>query len=201
MANQIPHSVLGGAFSEWELTIKESYNLAGLYKVLHDFMADNDWEALDGGNDYENYYYELSLPGGAINHDIWWRASRIPKLEQHRKVQFFKFYLKLDFKTILMAKKEVIINGQKQNLDSGEIRIRAKFYLHANWSEKDSEWQKNPILKYFTNKFWNQINKGVFGAAKGEIIQASQDIYQLIQTYTGMRPESGKAFMQPKTES
>ena len=202
MSGKIPYSVLkGGAFSEWELTIRESYNLNGLYKVMHDFMVDNDWVDLNGGNDFESYYHEVHLPGGAIDHNIWWRAMRDPKLEQKRSIKFLKFYLKLEFKTVMMSKKEVIISGAKQKVDSGEIRITARFYLHANWGEKDSEWQKNPILSFFANRFWNRINKGVFGAAKGEIIQASQDLYQLIQIYTGMRPETSKAFMQPKLES
>ena len=202
MAGKIPYSVLkGGAFSEWELTIKESFDLKGLYKVMHDFMVDNDWTDLTGGNDFETYYHEVHLPGNMINHDIWWRAMRDPKLEQKRSIKFLKFYLKLEFKTVLMAKKEIILAGNKTKLDNGELRVTAKFYLHANWNEKDSEWQNNGILKFFAHRFWNRINKGVFGAAKGEIIQASQDLYQLIQVYTGMRPEDGRSFMQPKTES
>lgn len=202
MAGKIPFSAIKGSpFSEWTLTVKESFDLKGLYKVMHDFMVDNDWFDLNNGDDFETYYHEVSLPGGAKNHYIRWRAMRDPKLEQKRSIKFIKFYLKLEFKTVLMNKKDVIVKGNKENLDSGELEISAKFYLHTLWGEKDSEWQTNPILKFFQFRFWNRINRGVFGAAKGEIIQASQDIYQLIQVYTGMRPEDSKSFMQPKIES
>lgn len=202
MTGKIPESVLkpGLEFSQWELIIKESFDFPALYKVLHHFMVENYWFDLEGGDYFETFYKEQHLPGGAINHDIRWRAVREPKSEFHRSIKFIKYYLKLEMKTIVMKKTEVMIDGKKVKMNEGELTVRAKFYLHLDWAEKDSDWNKNSILKFFNRRFWNRMNKSVFSNAKRELVGASREIYHLIQTYTGIEPEKQRGFVQPKVE-
>lgn len=193
MTELVPQNLLeGDPFSKWELTIKESFSLAALYKRLHDYLLEEDWVDLhSGGDDYEVNYEEYEVDGGATNHVIWWRAAKDPEIPAHK---YIRYYLRLDISTKLMKEKEVMIGGKKVKLDDGEIKVECSIYLdQGNDRGKDgkSPWETHPVLKHFKNYFWNRLNRKVVGSAKGEIVQFSNSLYNLIQVFTGVKPESG----------
>ncbi len=194
MPIQIPPNALGNPFSKWELTIKETYSLDGLYKRIHDFLDEEGWVDLNGstldngGSEYEDYYFQRNQ-GDMKFHVIWWRATKRPKVHGNNYAQF---YMLLDFATIAVKEKEVIHRGNKVGLQSGDLRITAQFFLVAedeNPGSSGKEWKDNSILSFAKKRFWNQTHKGVLGACKGELATFSNDIYELIQKYTGVMVE------------
>ena len=62
MPEQIPAEVLErDPFSQWELTVRETFDLKAFYKHLHDFLSHEEWEDLQGGgrDDFEIFYQEV----------------------------------------------------------------------------------------------------------------------------------------------
>lgn len=188
---KIPEHKLGQAFSKWELTIRDTFSLPEFYKRVHTFLNEEGWKDLtseklrDCGDDYETYYYEKNESGAKFN-VIWWRAQKEPVVSG---ANYVHFYMILDFDTKFMKPKEIIHNGQKVTLDNGELKVTCELFLVDNHEQVGREWDANPILSYFKKSFWDRTNKGVLGACKGEIVKFSNDLYQLIQTYAGIRPE------------
>lgn len=186
----IPEDILGSPFSKWELSIRESFSLKAFILRLHQFLVDEGWSDLSsGGDDYEVYYKEVKNADGSKNHSIWWRAG----LDSDYGNGYFKHYLKLDISTVMIKEVEQIIDGKKIKLDSGEMKISCSLYLDQNHGRVDgkTEWDTHPILKHFKKKFWDRTNKSSAGAAKGELATFSNDLYEFIQIYTGIKP-SGK---------
>ena len=193
MADRIPdYLIKEGPFSKWELVVRDTFNLKELYVRLHEFLKDEEFVDLgSGGDNYETFYYEKDNGDGTTDHKIWWRAARFSKNPAHNNI---KFYMQLDMKTVRMQKKEIIVDGQKQKLDNGELEF--KFYLFIDYrNNKDDThaFDNHFILKHFKNLFWNKWNREPENLAKGEAMAFSNDMYSLIQTYSGVRPQSSNS--------
>mgnify|MGYP000892565006 CR=1 FL=1 len=121
MAGKIPYTVLkSGPFSEWELTVKETFSLEGMYKRIHDFLVEEHWSDLNGGtvdsggDEFEDYYFQRTQ-GDMKFHVLWWRATKRPKFHGNKYLQF---YLILDMVTMVMKDKEIMHNGGKIKLQN-----------------------------------------------------------------------------------
>ncbi|MFW6378595.1 MAG: hypothetical protein ACOCZV_01085, partial [Nanoarchaeota archaeon] len=185
MTELIPQEVLQeGAFAEWELrVIKEPFSMDLLYKRLHEFLIVEEWEDLhSGGADFETNYEEHYDDDGASDRIIWWRAAKYPEVKGDRHI---RLYLKLDIITKFMKEKETMIQGQKVKLDHGELKVKCSIFMDRdNDRHNPKGWDKHPILKPFKNYFWNRMNKRIEDTAKGEILQFSSDLHNLIQVFT-----------------
>ncbi|MGM5480283.1 MAG: hypothetical protein ACQESC_02375 [Nanobdellota archaeon] len=191
-----------GAFSEWEFRVKDSFSLDTLYKQLHEFLIIEEWEDIHSGkDDFETNYEEHENDDGSIDHMIWWRATKYPKITGH---EYIKLYLRLDIVTQAMKEKEVMIKGKKIKLDKGELKIRCSIYIDKG-SDRDerkgnkSPWDTHVVLKHFKKYFWNRMNKNVDSKAKGEVNGFSRDLRHFLEVYTGVKKETGpRAFVPVK---
>jgi len=190
MSHQIPGRVIGKPLFKWELVLKDSFNFELLYKKLHEYLPEEDWEDLyRGSDDYETMYYEKDNGGGAVSHDIWWRAKKKPKNDLNGKLMF---YFKMDIKTLVLKKKEVMIDGKKVKLDNGELGVNCWFYLDVTNNDYDKKWMKHPILKHFPKFFErNKDMRAAIEFAEVELKGQSDDLQTFFETYTGARPEEG----------
>jgi hypothetical protein len=193
MTEQIPDNVVAEApFSAWELTIRDTFDLKALYVRLHEFFMEEDFvDLFSGKDDYESFYYEKENPDGTKAHKIWWRAKKLAKSPGHDNIVF---WIRLDYTTVMMGKKEIMIKGQKVTLDSGELKLEFGLYIDFEGNKKDLERFKNHfILKYFRNKTRTKWNRKLESLAKGEAMAISNDLYELIQVFAGIRPESERS--------
>lgn len=193
MTDQIPADVLAGKpFSAWELKIKDTFNLKELYKRIHTFFIEEDFvDLFSGGDDFESFYYEKENPDGTKAHKIWWRCKKLAKNPGHDNIMF---WIRLDFTTVMMGKKEVMINGQKITLDSGELKLEFGLYIDFNANKEDLEKFNNHfILKYFKRRVQNKWTKKLQSLAKGEATAISNDLYELVQVFAGIKPESERS--------
>lgn len=197
MVHRIPDKAFEkGPFSNWELTIKEKpFSLMELYKRIHRFLQEERWfdlkgsEIDNGSGEYEDYFFQRK-DGPMQFNQIWWRATKRPEIHGNKYIQF---YLALDIATIAMKVKEVVVDGQKMKLEDGELRVRAFLYFvdeDPNKGSTGNEWKQNSILSMAKNLgFWKRENLEVEKRCKMELIKFSNDLYELIQKYTGLKPE------------
>jgi len=204
MSTKIPGRVLGKAFLKWELTLKDTFNWELLYKRLHEYLPEEKWKDLyQGKDDFEILFYEKDNGGGAISHDIWWRAWKTPKKDAGGR---FKFYMKLDFKTLLLKKTEVMIDGKKVTLDKGELGVNCWLYLDdqadvdGDFSKGEkSVWDTNFILRAAKRWFWNRDRAEVKRFAEEELRSFSKNFQHFLEIYSGAKegPEP-REFLTPK---
>ena len=189
----IPNRVLKkNPFSKWELRIKESFNLKELYKRLHNFFLEEGYGDLASGkDDFESFYYERTNLDNTVDHKIWWRAKKLAKSPGHDNIMF---WVAMDITTVRMTKKEVMIDGKKISLDNGEVKI--EFNLWIDFEGNEADWKfldGNFFFKYFRRKMHTKFNRKIESLAKGEANVFSDDVYTLIQVFTGTRPESDRS--------
>ena len=198
MAQKIPSRVIGKHFVNWEFVVKETFNWELLYKRFYEFLQEEDWKDLQQGkDDYEIYHYQADLGGGAKSQDIWWRATRTPKDDMAGQL---KFYLKLDFKTLAIKKKEIMHEGKKLELENGELTVRLWLYLDTqNDDKKAKEWKENFFLKLLHSWFWDKESKEKIERAEEELDKFSKDLQALLTKFTGAQKTDGpRDFLPPK---
>lgn len=178
-------------FISWEFVVKETFNLELLYKRLHEFMEHENWKDIQrGGGDYETLFSEQTLDNGALNHDIWWRAYKVPTNDFNESLVF---YLRWDMKTLVMKETEYMHEGKKVKLNNGEFKVNASFYMHFAHDDDsaDNPWRKNSFLKFLKNWFWKRVQQSAVDEAEEELTKCSNDLYELMQVYTTMKKSDG----------
>ena len=194
MVEKIPARVIGKAAYSWEIVLKDTFSLEFLYKHLHAYLPEEDWKSLYTNNDeYEIFYYEKDNGGGAVSHDIWWRAWKKPKNDAGGRL---KFYFKMDIKTLLMKPAEIMVKGKKYKVLKGELGVKCWFYLDEEadrdaQGKKKSDWDTHPILKFFKKWFWERDRKEVVEFARQELKEQSDKLQTFIEKYTGARVDGG----------
>ena len=184
MVKKIPN--IGKALDKWELTIRDSFNMKALYKRLHYFLKDEEWVDMhSGGDNFEVKYSQVTDAAGLRFYQIWWRAERMPHAASNG---YYHYYLKLNMDTRALGTKEEIVDGKKVTLDNGELVVKAWFYLVEN-ANAEPEWESNFFLKLFRKQFWNQMKQSDTDLAEQELIDFSQQLYNLFQVSTGIYPE------------
>lgn len=178
---------------EWQLTAKNTtFSWMKLYQWIHYYLDENGWGDLQTGKDnYETFHSDVENPDGTKNQLYWFRASKFPL---GGGAGYLKLYFKMDMQTTRVQTKEVMHKGNKIKLDNGEFKFTTTFWFaeerDAGTGEK-SEWNTNKTLKFFKTKFWKRINPVPIKACKGELAKYSDEMYQYIQMYTGLIPQSG----------
>jgi len=198
MTKKIPENLLGKPFIFWEFTAKDNFNLEELYKRVREIMIERDWMDMHtNGDDYETFFLEQELPGGATNHDIWWRAHNKP---HHNAGDTIHFYLKLSYKTLVMKKKDIVEQGRKVTIDSGELRVICEFYLDDHHRHGEDVWKKHPVLKLFKpTKFWYRLRRPAVKAAEDELIEFSNLLYSFLGQNTTVESVRGtRDFLPPR---
>jgi len=179
----------GNPFSEWELTLQESFNLKEFYKRIHLFLKEEGYgDIYTGKDEFETYYYEKETLEKTKEHKVLWRFNKFTKNPGHNSI---KFHCLLDFTTKFLTKKEVMVNGKKTKLDVGELKVEFSLFIDfdANKDDRDA-FKSHPILKLFQNKMRTKYRRKLESLAKGEALTFSNDLYALIQVYVGVRPDS-----------
>ncbi|MFW5976938.1 MAG: hypothetical protein ACOCQQ_00295, partial [Candidatus Nanoarchaeia archaeon] len=109
------------------------------------------------------------------------------------------FYLKLDFKTLAIKKKEVMYKGKKIELDSGELTLRCWLYLDKqNDKGKAREWKNNFFLRLLHKWFWDKESKRQIDYAKEELEKFSKDLQALLTGYTDAQKGGEQEFLTKK---
>ncbi len=168
-----PRDILAAAF---EVENEQTFHLKELYKYIHDFLwKDESFVSYWGDDKPEILYFEKQNATGVREHHIWWRLYKYP--DNNRYIRYF---LKIDFQTLAMGKKEIIKNGQKFKMDSGDIIIRIQAYLQLDYKE---EWKDNWLLKNFDELFRRKIYKQKIQYHKDELYKKAYEIQNKIKQF------------------
>ncbi len=175
---------------QWEFVAKKTnISWEKLYKWVRQYLDYEGWKDIQGDKTmYEVMFQDITLPNGAKNQWIWWRAYKEPKVKSGR---FIRLYLKLDVQTLYLVDKEVMHKGKKIKLQNGEFNFKGRVYFAEDLDKgtrSKSEWNVNSFLNFWKRRFWWIANRDVIKQAKKEVIHYSNEIYNYLHEYTGVKP-------------
>ena len=138
-----------------KITHKGVFVFKELYVILHDFLEQNEFTAHDfseHGGDKDLFETSFLVKGTQKkNYIIKWKAVKeIPDTD------YFRYTLDMKIEGRMIDKKEIVHEGKKMEVDSGEIVITIKGKVETDYKK---EWEKHWLLKHFINIYDTKIMK------------------------------------------
>lgn len=170
--------------ASFEIEHEDVLHLKNLYKLVHNWLKTFKFVAVDTNDDkIETLYFEKTLGNGNKEHHVWWRAHHIPNGSQ-----YFKYYLKFDFQTLNMGKKETVYKGQKLKSNMGDVIMRCTTYLMIDYQKL---WRNHPILKHLYRYFLIYVYKDQVEYFKTDLWIKTYKLHDVIKQYLNLKtPEA-----------
>ncbi|MCC7574336.1 hypothetical protein KO361_01990 [Candidatus Woesearchaeota archaeon] len=166
--------------AKWEIEHEDVLHLKNLYKLAHNWLMTHNFLSIDSNDDkIETMYFEKVLGNGNKEHHIWWRTHHIPDGSK-----YFKYYLKLDFQTLNMGKKETTYKGKKLKSNFGDVIMRCESYLMIDYQKK---WRKHPIMKYLYKYFLIYFYKDQIEYYKTDLWIKTYKLQDVIKQYLNLK--------------
>lgn len=130
---------------------KESVmKLKPIYEALHEFLMEEGYAHPQSGDDiFEDLYWERHVPQGFKEQHIWWRATKdINKM--------IRYFVQLDYQTILVEPAEVAYKGKKKKLEKVDLIIRIKCYVQFDPEDILNKSMWGSFKRMFFNKLYHQ---------------------------------------------
>jgi len=151
-----------------KIKYKDLFHLKEYYIALHEWLLENKWSDIDEGSDHwETHYRERIAQGGA--RELWfrWRVTKTPEGTP------LQYYMDMDFHCLAIMDAEIIQDGKKIKLHSGEVELSINAYIDK---EYEKAFAKSNLLKQFIGIF----NKRVYHKA---LEQRSKELYQEVYSF------------------
>lgn len=180
--------------SNWKLTYTEPLSLKDYYIMIHFWLIENGYsDEISGGEDqHEFLYLEKEDMSGLKEHQIKWELIKKPDNA------FFLYRVKLAFKTIALAKTEIVIDGKKINADKGEVEVSVSAQLELGTS--NTKWTEHPFLSFFTKIYPKKIIADTLSMHKTMLLTDMMNLQGTMKNYLkirGFNPELERSLFSP----
>jgi predicted DCC family thiol-disulfide oxidoreductase YuxK len=167
--------------TKFEIENEEVFHLKNLYKLVHEWLVDEGFNAVDGKSDdkFEALYLDHTKADGAKEHHIWWRTIQAP-----RGNNYYRYFLKIDWQTLRMQSIEIMHKGQKFKTNKGDVIIRIEAWLQLDYQDK---WLKSPILRIFERWFRERFYLERIKSYKHDLYLTSFRLHQTIKQYLQLK--------------
>ena len=171
-AKPIPSHKLIKVFpKEFRVKYKDVFELKIFYKAMRQWAKEYGWgdyESKGKGEGYERLYREIIFKDGSKEMRIRWRLFKIVP-----ETPYLYYHLDIDYKLLGLKVKEVVKDGQKLKLDSGEIELKINAFIELNFL---NDFEKSTFLTYFKDLFMKRIYARTLDQRKRELYQ---EVYEL----------------------
>lgn len=159
-----------------EIENEQTFHLKLLYKYIHEYVCkDMGYSSYWGDDNPEILFFERTKPDGAQEHHIWWRFYKYPN-----NSSYLRYFLKIDFQTLVMSKNEIIQNGQKFKMNKGDIILRIQGFLQLDYND---EWRKHWLLKNFDQWFRKRLYRAEIEYHKEYIYKKVYELQNKIKQF------------------
>ena len=166
--------------TKFEIEHEDVFHLKNLYKLVHEWLVDEDFVSVDTADDKcESLYLDRTKPGGDKEHWVWWRCIQVP-----RGNSYYRYYLKIDWQTLYMTKIEIMHKGQKFKTNKGDVILRIEAWLQLDYQEK---WQKNPFLRIFDKWFRERFYLANIKKYRQDLYATAFRLHQTIKQYLELK--------------
>jgi len=132
-----------------ELQHKHTFHFKEMYKMMHDWLEENDYVADTGKDSYEKFYAENVHDNGMKEVRYWWHMYKNPSPEK----DLVKFHLTIRVRGLAIVDKEVAWGDRKIKVQDGEITIEIAQEIIINYNILDNHWL-GEFVKKAVQKRW-----------------------------------------------
>ncbi len=166
--------------TRYEINVRETFHLKNLYKLVHEWLGDEEFVSVDTGDDKVEYLYiDKMLPAGNKEHRIWWRAIQVP-----RGNRYYRYFLKIDWQTLNVKTVEIMHKGQKFKTNKGEVTIWIEAWLQLDYR---NEWADHPFLKHFDRWFRERFYLEKIKSYRDDLYRTAFRLNQTIKQYLELK--------------
>lgn len=174
----------------FEIEYEDVFSLQNLYDQIYLWVVENGFTSVESDDDQFETLYQHSISNdGSVEHRIWWRVDM-----ESARADYFKYFLKIDFRTINMSKVKVDHNGKQVSAHKGDVIIRAEAWLllDANRTWRDSSWSY--LHRFFRTRYQKQINE-----EEAMLYGLASDLQSNIKNFLDLKnPTPQKELFHPK---
>lgn len=170
------------------INYKGIFDFGEIYGLVHDFLEENEYTYpghKSGPKDlYEVEYIEKGE--SPRQYQITWKSEK-------KSDEFFTARINVNFRGTDISKTEIMHEGKKVKVDSGDIVIEIKSEFETDYSKAT---EKHPFVKHFKSKFEGMVKdlkKGSKESFEGNV----SDLHNLIKRYFKMRGDTKTAEVAP----
>ncbi len=151
-----------------------------IYEALHGFFFEKGFRhPQDGGDKWEDLYWERWMQAGHKEQHIWWRLRKEIN-------PYIAYYVQLDFQTLLVSPADTQHKGKKiKKTEFTDLIIRPKIYLQFDIHDKF----KNSMGWKFKKAFFNHIYSAEIDQHQAELYEFSQELRRLLKHLLEMQAD------------
>src|SRR3989344_9541701 len=154
------------AVKDWNISIKDTYNLEYLYQLIRQWGIQNGWAPGNDSDFQELFYVQRDHPTFGKEMRIRWRWNKEPEGgPKKREDSLFWYQMDLDYHMLGIKDVEINWKGQKIKAQKGEFELDCAVYLVIDAGKK---WEKS-IFKPFRDLIVKRILKNKLDFHKKEI--------------------------------
>ena len=166
--------------TRFEIEHEDVFHLKNLYKLVHEWLGDEDFLSVDTNDDKcESLYLDRTKDTNEKEHHVWWRCIQIP-----RGNSYYRYFLKIDWQTLYMKTIEIMHQGQKFKTNKGDVIIRIEAWLQLDYQDK---WRKNPILRIFDRWFRERFYLEEIKKYRHDLYLNTFRLHQTIKQYLQLK--------------
>jgi len=157
-----------GGPGDLRIKFRDVFDLKSFYKALRQWAKEYGWgdyESKGKGESYERLYREVVYQDGSKYMEIRWRLFKPAPV-----TPYINYYFDIDYKLVGLKTKEVVKDGQKLKLDSGEIELKFNAWMELKFL---TEFEEDSFLKHVKDIFLKRIYSRT-------IYQREKELYQEI---------------------
>lgn len=185
---------LGILTNQWEVKSQQKpFSFKSLYVMMHEWMLEKEYAPSTADPDFPeiSYYESVSQQKGR---EIWakWRCFHIPQDNP-----FYRNLLNIDIHGLFIKPVDVMQNGKKFRMDTGELYISCQAILEIDWQRK---WREHWLLKHLLHTFWHRVIHHDIEKHKKEVYHISEEFNALIKDWLEIKkPVTVPKIFWPKT--
>lgn len=173
--------------SDVRIKFKDVFDLKSFYKALRQWVKEYQWgdyESKGKGEAYERLYREVVYQDGSKYMEIRWRLFKPAPA-----TPYINYYFDIDYKLVGLKTKEVVKDGQKLKLDSGEIELKFNAWMELKFLTEfeDKETVGSPFLKQVKELFLKRIYSQTIHQREKELYQEVYGCLRFIKEWFKLR--------------
>lgn len=190
-AKPIPKSrlirVVPGEGGQGDLRIKfrDVFELKLFYKAMRQWAGEYQWGDYESGRKgklsefYERLYREIVYQNGSKYIEIRWRLFK-----KAPGAPYLNYHFDIDYKLVGIKTKEVVKDGKKLKLDSGEIELKFNAFIELEFLK---DFERHSFLNYIKELFMKRIYARTIHQRERELYQEVYGCLRFIKEWLKLR--------------
>jgi len=155
--------------SSGKVKFKGIFDFKELYRFLYTYLVDNGYFVV------EKEYTEKNNQNG---------KEVVVKWDARRKISdYFRFYIKVNWRIIGMKDADVEKNGEKLTLNKGDNEVEIVSIIEKDYENK---WDKNEFAKFLRGVYDRYIIRGRIDDYEGKIFTEANEFAAQVKAFVAL---------------